>query len=207
MEDRMQLERELTEKGYAVIAGIDEVGRGPLAGPVVAACVVMDLDHPIPGIRDSKKISPAKRAKLAQRIREEALAFGIGIVSPEVIDEINIRQATLRAMTEAMQSMALRPDFIMVDGVDVLPEAAGMPRERMTSVVGGDDASYLIGAASILAKETRDAIMVDLDAVYPGYGFAGHKGYGTREHREAILANGPTPMHRMSFLKKLLGHG
>lgn len=208
MDDRLKLERELTKEGFRRIAGIDEAGRGPLAGPVVAACVMMDIQNPIPGVRDSKKIASAKRAALAQRIREEAIAWGIGIVSPEIIDRINIRQATLLAMTRALEEMGEKPDYILIDGVDVLPADAGIPRDRMGSIVGGDDISYLVAAASILAKETRDGIMRELDAAYPQYGFAKHKGYGTAAHREAILCLGPSPVHRVSFLRKLTGrHG
>lgn len=208
MDDRLKLERELTKEGFRRIAGIDEAGRGPLAGPVVAACVMMDIQNPIPGVRDSKKIASAKRAALAQRIREEAIAWGIGIVSPEIIDRINIRQATLLAMTRALEEMGEKPDYILIDGVDVLPADAGIPRDRMGSIVGGDDISYLVAAASILAKETRDGIMRELDAAYPQYGFAKHKGYGTAAHREAILRLGPSPVHRVSFLRKLTSrHG
>ena len=179
-------------------AGIDEVGRGPLCGPVVAACVVMPPEPLLPGINDSKKLSEARREVLYDDIQRHALFAGIGQASPEEIDALNIRQATLLAMRRAAEGAACA--LYLVDGRD----DPGLPGEVRT-LVGGDAACYSIAAASILAKVTRDRMLRVMDARYPGYGMAQHKGYGTAAHVAALRALGPTPEHRRSFLKKILG--
>lgn len=191
-------EREYHAKGYSVIAGIDEAGRGPLAGPVVAGCCILDPEVKILGLDDSKKLSEKKREALFAEIKEKALAWSVCEVSPEVIDQINILEATKRAMRTCVEeiSKSLKPDLLLIDavnlsgtGVDVVP------------IIKGDANSNSIAAASILAKVTRDHIMIELDEVYPGYGFAKHKGYGTKDHYAAIRELGMTPVHRRSFLK------
>ena len=191
-------EREYHAKGYSVIAGIDEAGRGPLAGPVVAGCCILDPDVKILGLDDSKKLSEKKREELFVEIKEKALAWTVCEVSAEVIDQINILEATKKAMRTCVEEIAkkIRPDLLLIDavnlsgtGVDVVP------------IIKGDANSDSIAAASILAKVTRDHIMVEFDKVYPGYGFAKHKGYGTKDHYAAIRESGMTPIHRRSFLK------
>ena len=191
-------EREYHAKGYSVIAGIDEAGRGPLAGPVVAGCCILDPDVKILGLDDSKKLSEKKREELFTEIKEKALAWTVCEVSAEVIDEINILEATKKAMRTCVEEISkkLRPDLLLIDavnlsgtGVDVVP------------IIKGDANSDSIAAASILAKVTRDHIMIEYDKTYPGYGFAKHKGYGTKDHYAAIRESGMTPIHRRSFLK------
>ncbi len=191
-------EREYHAKGYSVIAGIDEAGRGPLAGPVVAGCCILDPDVKILGLDDSKKLSEKKREELFAEIKEKALAWTVCEVSAEVIDQINILEATKKAMRTCVEEISkkIRPDLLLIDavnlsgtGVDVVP------------IIKGDANSDSIAAASILAKVTRDHIMVEFDKVYPGYGFAKHKGYGTKDHYAAIRESGMTPIHRRSFLK------
>lgn len=181
------------------IAGVDEAGRGPLAGPVVAAAVILDHDTEILYINDSKKLSEKRREALFPEIKEKALAYGIGIVSPERIDEINILQATYEAMRMAIESLRVTPAVLLNDAVTI-------PSVDIFQVplIGGDAKSISIGAASILAKVTRDHMMKQYDELYPAYGFAAHKGYGTAAHMNAIRAHGPCPIHRRSFLKKLL---
>ncbi len=180
-----------------VIAGIDEAGRGPLAGPVVAAVVVLGAGQSIAGVRDSKLMTPGQRAAAARRIRAEALAWAIGEASREEIDDINILQATLLAMQRAFAGLAVPPPAVEVDGnrAPVLPGYTG----RIATVVEGDRLRPAIAAASVLAKVHRDAIMDDLDARYPGYGFLQHRGYGTAAHRAALASLGPCPEHRRSF--------
>lgn len=191
-------EREYHAKGYSVIAGIDEAGRGPLAGPVVAGCCILDPNVKILGLDDSKKLSEKKREELFTEIKEKALAWTVCEISAEVIDEINILEATKKAMRTCVEDISrkLRPDLLLIDavnlsgtGVDVVP------------IIKGDANSDSIAAASILAKVTRDHIMIELDNTYPGYGFAKHKGYGTKDHYAAIRELGMTPIHRRSFLK------
>lgn len=191
-------EREYHAKGYSVIAGIDEAGRGPLAGPVVAGCCILDPNVKILGLDDSKKLSEKKREELFVEIKEKALAWTVCEISAEVIDEINILEATKKAMRTCVEeiSQKMRPDLLLIDavnlsgtGVDVVP------------IIKGDANSNSIAAASILAKVTRDHIMVEMDNIYPGYGFAKHKGYGTKDHYAAIRESGITPIHRRSFLK------
>lgn len=191
-------EREYHARGYSVIAGIDEAGRGPLAGPVVAGCCILDPNVKILGLDDSKKLSEKKREELFIEIKEKALAWTVCEISAEVIDEINILEATKKAMRTCVEDISkkLRPDLLLIDavnlsgtGVDVVP------------IIKGDANSDSIAAASILAKVTRDHIMVEFDNTYPGYGFAKHKGYGTKDHYAAIRELGMTPIHRRSFLK------
>lgn len=192
------------ERDYEFIAGVDEVGRGPLAGPVVACAVIMPKGEEIPGVMDSKKLTPKKREALDKIIREKAIAIGIGMMDEKAIDEINIRQATLRAMKEAVLNLKdakgnlFKPGYIFVDAekIDI-----DIPQEAL---IKGDDHCYPIACASILAKVYRDNIMVKYEDVYPGYDLAKNKGYGTKKHREALLEKGPTPIHRRSFLRKIL---
>ncbi|WP_246296896.1 ribonuclease HII [Allochromatium humboldtianum] len=177
-----------------LIAGVDEAGRGPLAGPVCAAAVILDPARPIAGIGDSKKLSPARRERLEPLIREQALAWSVAWASAEEIDRLNILQATLLAMRRAVESLRIRPVKVLIDGnrcpeLDIAAEA----------IVGGDGSVPAIGAASILAKVARDRLMLELDTECPGYGFAKHKGYPTREHLEAIDRLGPCRWHRFSF--------
>ncbi|MCU0936266.1 MAG: ribonuclease HII [Gammaproteobacteria bacterium] len=177
-----------------LLAGVDEVGRGPLAGPVVTAAVILDPARPIDGLRDSKALAPARREALAALIRERALAWALGRAEVEEIDAHNILRATLLAMARAVHALPVAPERVLVDG-NQCPEVP-WPVE---AVVGGDARVPAISAASILAKVARDAEMVELDARYPGYGLAGHKGYPTREHLEALARLGPSPIHRRSF--------
>ena len=182
------------------LCGVDEAGRGPLAGPVVVASVALPADSMIQGINDSKKISESKREKLYDLILQEAISYGIGIIYQDEIDEINILQATKKGLHEAVKSMEIKPNVILVDaltGIDTL----GIPYK---SIIKGDAKSYSIGAASIIAKVTRDRIMREWDKIYPEYGFAGHKGYGTAKHIEAIKKYGLTPIHRKTFCKNFV---
>jgi ribonuclease HII len=188
------LERAARKRGALRIAGIDEVGRGPLFGPVVAAAVILPRRCILPGLTDSKKLSEKKRNELAPEIRANAVAWAIAAVDVETIDSINIRRASLLAMRRAVEQLALSPDFLLIDGCDSLDWDG--PQQ---AVVQGDALSFSIAAASVLAKVHRDQLMVELDREYPGYGLARHKGYGTREHLEALARLGPTPLHRMSF--------
>ena len=192
-------EAQATAQGYVALAGMDEVGRGPFAGPVVAACVLLDWRNPIPGVRDSKKVSPKRREATLPLILETATAVGIGSVPAGDIDRINILEATKRAMRQAVAAMAAQPDYVLVDAVQGL----GLPMPTQP-IIHGDALSYLIAAASIVAKQTRDAYMIEMDAQYPGYGFAKHKGYGTLEHRAALKSLGPCPLHRMTFIRNWL---
>lgn len=187
-------------KSSPYICGIDEVGRGPLAGPVVAAAVILPKEEKILYLNDSKKLSEKKREALFEEIQEKALAIGIGVVSSQRIDEINILQATYEAMREAISNLKVTPTVLLNDAV-VIPEV-DVPQE---GIIKGDGKSASIAAASIVAKVTRDSMMKEYEEKYPGYGFASHKGYGTKAHREAILLHGMTPIHRKSFLKKICG--
>jgi len=177
-----------------MIAGVDEAGRGPLAGPVVAAVVILDPQRPIAGLRDSKKLSPAKREQLAEQIQERALAYAVGRAAVEEIDRLNILRASLLAMERALQSLHIQPGRVLVDGVHA--PASAWPVE---TIIKGDDKVPEIAAASILAKVTRDREMLELDREYPQYGFARHKGYPTRVHIEALREFGVSPVHRKSF--------
>lgn len=195
--------KDLFEVDYAGpnLAGVDEVGRGPLAGDVVAAAVILDPRHPIEGLRDSKKLSEPRRVELAQKIREQALAWAIARASVAEIDELNILQASLLAMHRAVSALEPQPGYVLVDG-------NRLPRWHYASepVVKGDDRVPAIAAASILAKVQRDSELIALDRQYPGYGFAAHKGYPTAAHLQALQSLGVTPQHRRSFapVKKLL---
>ena len=194
-----KIDKEFFDMGMQYVCGIDEAGRGPLAGPVVVASVIMPKDSMIEGINDSKKVSESKREKLYDIILNEAISYGVGIISQQEIDDINILQATKKGLTEAIKGMKIRPDVILVDaltGIDTL----GIPYK---SIIKGDAKSYSIAAASIIAKVTRDRIMREWDKVYPEYGFAGHKGYGTAKHIEAIKKYGITPLHRQTFCKNI----
>ena len=195
--DKLHYERELAEKGYKYVCGVDEVGRGPLAGPVACAAVIMRSDDIIDGVDDSKKLTPKKRARLAELIRKNAVACNICCVEPQVIDEINILEATKLCMKRAVEGLEIKPDFVLVDGNMRLDIA--FPQ---MSVIKGDALSYTIGAASIVAKEYRDALLDKYAEIYPAYGFERNKGYGTAEHVAAIKEAGICAVHRRSFTKK-----
>lgn len=197
IENLKKYEKEYAEYGY--ICGIDEVGRGPLAGPVVAGAVILPKDCDILYINDSKKLTAAKREELYDIIMEKAVAVGIGMASPARIDEINILQATYEAMREAISKLSVRPDLLLNDavtipGVDI----------RQVPIIKGDAKSISIGAASIVAKVTRDRMMVEYDKIMPEYGFASNKGYGSAEHIAALKKVGPSPIHRVSFIKNFV---
>ena len=200
MIDMWEFEHKYAQQGYQMICGVDEAGRGPLAGPVCAAAVILPIDADIPGLNDSKKLSDKKRRELFPVICEKAVAYGIAFADAEEIDEINILQATYLAMERAMEKLLIKPDFALIDGNQA--KDFGIPLE---TVVGGDGRSASIAAASILAKVTRDDFMLQLSEVYPQYGFEIHKGYGTKAHYAALTAHGHCPIHRMSFLKKFYG--
>ena len=205
-----KIEEELYLKGINSIAGIDEAGRGPLAGPVVVACVVMPKDSMIEGVNDSKKVSEKKREKLFEEITKEALGYGIGIVSQEEIDKINILNATKEGLTLAIKELEKdlqekkrkfeKPEIILVDALTKI-DTDHIPYR---SIIKGDSKSYSIAAASIIAKVTRDRIMRQWDEVYPMYGFEKHKGYGTSAHINAIKEYGLCPLHRRSFVKNIV---
>ncbi len=197
--DKLVYERELINKGCVYICGVDEVGRGPLAGPVVCAAVIMPLHDVIEGVDDSKKLSAKKRETLSAEIIEKAVAYAICRVEPEIIDEINILQATRLCMKNAVESLSVKPDFVLTDGNMKLD--IGLPQK---SIVKGDSLSYSIGAASVLAKVYRDGLMKEYAEKYPLYGFEKNKGYGTGKHIEAIVQSGICPVHRRSFVKKWL---
>lgn len=197
-----EIENRYFEKGIVTICGVDEAGRGPLAGPVCAAAVILPPDLEIPGLTDSKKLSDKRRRELYPVIIEQAVAYGIGLASHEEIDDINILQATFLAMERALERLKVRPELALIDGNR--QKDFGLPVE---TVVKGDSLSASIAAASILAKVTRDDIMVAMAQEYPGYGFEIHKGYGTKAHYEALRAMGPSPIHRMTFIKKFYGNG
>ena len=194
-----QYECELRSKGYKYICGIDEAGRGPLAGPVVAGAVILPADCEILYLNDSKKLSAARREELYDEIMEKAVATGIGMASPARIDEINILQATYEAMREAVSKLSREPDLLLNDAVTI-PEMTIM----QVPIIKGDAKSVSIAAASILAKVTRDRLMIEYDKILPEYGFAGHKGYGSKEHIAAIQKYGPSPIHRRTFIKNFM---
>lgn len=190
----------LMKNGYTFVAGVDEAGRGPLAGDVFAAAVILPADFFPEGLNDSKKISEKKREKLFDCITENAVSYAIGRATAEEIDEINILQATYLAMRRAAQGLSVVPDYVLIDGNPI----QGMPFLN-ASIVKGDSLSLSIAAASIIAKVSRDRYMMEMDEKYPGYGFKVHKGYGTAAHKQAVWDNGPSPIHRKSFLKKWYG--
>ena len=190
----LNFEKELWRNGVRYIAGIDEAGRGPLAGPVVAAAVIVSPDFFLEEVDDSKKLSTSTREALYDRIMDGALAIGIGQVENDVIDEINILNATFMAMHRAVNELSVTPEHLLIDGNRYQGE-----RIPFTTIVDGDALSFSIAAASIIAKVTRDRMMAEFDLQFPGYGFAKHKGYATREHRDAIARLGYCPIHRRSF--------
>ena len=187
-------EREAEQSGYRCVAGVDEAGRGPLAGPVVAAAVVLPSELSMPGLRDSKKLSPALRERWFVEIQKNCLGMGIGIVDENTIDAINILQAALLAMKRAVDQLSVPADFLLIDGNRGIESAIGQK-----TIIGGDDASLSIAAASVVAKVTRDRLMVVYHAQYPQYEFSRHKGYGTRLHRDRIKQYGPCAIHRKTF--------
>lgn len=186
--------------GVKTICGVDEAGRGPLAGPVCAAAVILPPHLQIPGLTDSKKLTDKKRRELFPIIQEQAIAYGIGYATEQEIDEINILQATFLAMERALDGLKAKPELVLIDGNR--EKDFGLP---VKTVVKGDSLSANIAAASILAKVSRDDLMLKMEEEYPGYGFAIHKGYGTKAHYEALTAMGPCPIHRRTFLKKFYG--
>ena len=195
--DKLEYERKLLQKGYKYICGVDEVGRGPLAGPVVCAAVIMPLDDIIEGVDDSKKVPQKRREKIAELISQKAIALNICRIEPEIIDEINILEATKLCMKMAVEGLAIKPDFVLTDGNMTLD--IDIPQE---SIVKGDARSYSIGAASIAAKVFRDKIMDEYAEIYPLYGFEKNKGYGTADHIKGIKEAGLCAIHRRSFTKK-----
>ena len=195
-----EIENGIYSDEIKIICGVDEAGRGPLAGPVCAAAVILPRDLEIPGLTDSKKLTDKKRRELMPVIKETALAYGIAFASEQEIDEINILQATYLAMGRAIDQLCIKADLALVDG-----NRAGDFGLPVKTVVKGDSLSASIAAASILAKVTRDDVMVELAEKYPEYGFDIHKGYGTKAHYAALTEHGPSPIHRMTFLKKFYG--
>lgn len=195
-------ENQLREKGYRYIAGLDEAGRGPLAGPVVAGAVILppDTELVIPGVDDSKKLSGLRRGKLLEEIKEKAIAWAVGIVDVETIDQINILQATKKAMKQAVEGLQTVPEILLIDAVELAQ--VSLPQQPL---IHGDALSVSIAAASIVAKETRDAMMIALDSLYPEYGFASNKGYGSAQHIAALRKYGPCPIHRRTFIKNFTG--
>ena len=198
--DMWAIEHILFEKGMSVVCGVDEAGRGPLAGPVCAAAVILPPDVDIPGLNDSKKLSDKKRRELFPVIKECAIAYGIAFADHHEIDEINILQATYLAMERALSQLKVKPDIALIDGNRA--KNFGVP---VQTVVHGDSLSASIAAASVLAKVTRDDYMLEMAEKYPQYGFKIHKGYGTKAHYAALREEGASPIHRMTFLKKFYG--
>ena len=195
LEEKKKIENELYNNGFDYVGGADEVGRGPLAGPVVCAAVILPRDCQIVGIDDSKKLSEKKREELYQKIIDEAIAYNVEFVFHDEIDELNILQATKKCMAKAINGLKVEPDMMLIDaltGLDINCASKG--------IVHGDAVCYSIGAASIVAKVVRDSYMVDMDKMYPQYGFAKNKGYGTKEHMDALRKVGPCPIHRKSFI-------
>lgn len=195
---RAQFSKKLREEGYRRIAGLDEVGRGPLAGPVTVACVILDPERPIYGLRDSKKLSAKRRDELALEIREKAHSYTIVSFTEQQVDELNILQATREAMKLAVESMDTEPDYLLLDALTIDMELPQLP------LVGGDERCNEIAAASILAKTERDAYMEAMHQRYPQYGFDSNKGYGTPQHLQALREHGLCPLHRRSFLKRFI---
>ena len=193
-------ENELREKGFKFICGIDEAGRGPLAGPVVVASVIMAADSMIEGVNDSKKISEKKREELYEKIIKEAISYGVAIIGQDEIDEVNILNATKKGLTISLQELTQKPDLILVDALNHI-DTLGIPYD---SIIKGDAKCYSIAAASIIAKVTRDRIMREWDKIYPEYGFEKHKGYGTASHIKAIREFGLCPIHRKTFTKHFI---
>ncbi|MBE6750602.1 MAG: ribonuclease HII [Ruminococcaceae bacterium] len=196
-----EIEKEAYNKGFKYVCGVDEAGRGPLAGPVCAAAVILPEGTEIEGLNDSKKLSEKKREALFDVIKEKAIAYSIAFGTLEEIEEFNILEATFIAMNRAINGLEIKADYALIDGNRV-PKGIEIPCE---TVIKGDAKSSSIAAASILAKVTRDRLLMEYDEKYPEYNFKKHKGYGTKEHTDLILKYGPCEIHRMSFLKKLLG--
>ena len=195
----LEIEDSLYQRGYKLVCGVDEAGRGPLCGPVVAAAVILNKDEMIEGVNDSKKLSEKKRENLYDIITKKAIAVGVGISDVDIIEDINILNATKLAMKQAINNLKINPDFVLIDGnqmIDIDIDAQ--------TVVSGDAKSESVAAASIIAKVTRDRLLKDYDKKYPEYGFAKHKGYGTKAHIEAIKKYGLTPIHRKSFCSKFI---
>jgi len=192
--DLLHFEQQALSNGFQLVAGIDEAGRGPLAGPVVAAAVILPEGLGITGVDDSKKLSPDTRERLFDVIMSQAISVGIGMGSPELIDRVNILQATLHAMLTAVSQLAPQPEYLLIDGISTINSP--IPQKTIKK---GDSLSLSIAAASIIAKVTRDRLMREMDGMYPGYGFSGHKGYGSALHMEAIRRLGPSPAHRLTF--------
>ena len=199
LEQMMVYERGLYEKGYSYICGIDEAGRGPLMGPVVAAAVILPKNLLIPGVNDSKKVSEKNREFLYHEITEKALAYSVGIVEADRIDEINILNATKEAMRMAIEGLSIKPEHLLIDAVQL--EGVTVP---LIPIVKGDAVSLSIAAASIIAKVTRDRMIIEMDEKYPEFGFKKNKGYGTAEHIAALKRLGPLPIHRRSFIKNFM---
>lgn len=197
-----EIEDSFFDQGYSLLCGVDEAGRGPLAGPVCAAAVILPKYLQIPGLGDSKKLTDKKRRELFPVIQQQAIAYGIGFASEQEIDEINILQATFLAMRRALDQLSVRPDLALIDGNRETD--FGLP---VRTVVKGDSLSANIAAASILAKVSRDDVMLKLAQDYPQYGFDIHKGYGTKAHYQALRDFGPCPIHRRTFLRKFYGNG
>lgn len=195
LQEMLSFERELWSAGKEYIAGVDEVGRGPLAGPVVTAAVILPKDFSLLGVDDSKKLSPKRREELFEQIKEAAVCWAIGRREPDRIDEINILEATKEAMLDAVKALPVKPDHVLIDAVRL--QGLDMPQ---TSIIKGDARSVSIAAASILAKVTRDREMVEMAGIYPGYAFESNKGYGTAAHYEGLRKLGPCPIHRKTFL-------
>jgi ribonuclease HII len=195
----LHFEQRYWRAGKNLIAGVDEVGRGPLAGPVLAAAVIFEKNYFLPGVRDSKKLSPQKRMELAAIIKREAICWAIGSAGVDEIERYNIRQATFMAMRRALTALTCQPDFILIDGEN-LPE---IPYESI-GITGGDNKSFTVAAASIVAKVERDLLMTELDRSFPLYRFARNKGYGTKEHIQILRRYGPSSQHRRSFLKNII---
>jgi len=191
----LSFEEEFRDLGFRHIAGVDEAGRGPLAGPVVAAAVIFPAGVFLPEVDDSKKLSPHKRERLYQEIVNGASAFGVGEIAVETIDQINIGEASFQAMRKAVEALPISPDLLLIDGNHPIP---GITIKQIT-IIGGDAQSFSIASASILAKVTRDRTMEAYEVLFPGYGFSQNKGYGTRSHREALKRLGPCEIHRRSF--------
>ena len=198
-ENYFEIEEKLLNEGYRFICGVDEAGRGPLAGPVFAAAVVMDRKRIIEGVRDSKKLTPKKREKLFEEIVKESITYSVAMVDNKTIDEININNATFLAMKNAIEALELVPDIVLVDGYEI-PDL-NLPQKAL---IKGDRKSYSIACASILAKVSRDRFITQISSLYPVYKFEKHKGYGTKEHIRLILEYGPCEIHRKSFLKNIL---
>lgn len=198
--DLWEIHRSYREKGYEIICGVDEAGRGPLAGPVCAAAVILPEGYEIPGLNDSKQLTDKKRRELYPVIMEEAIAYGISFVDEKIIDEVNILNATFMAMRDAISQLSVRPELALIDGNRL--SDFGVEAE---AIVKGDAKVASIAAASILAKVARDEYMEKMDEEYPEYGFAIHKGYGTKRHYAAITEHGMSPIHRKTFLKKFYG--